>query len=132
MTNSFLILFITIKAEITLILQGVSINTHSVVTKKNILYTYLILFHHHSHIHTSFLISLQKKRIEGGRQKEEENILYTLSSSHYHPHRHLSSLSLLEKQTQIRKGSKNKKEKRKGEELKIFKVHHSQFFQLLI
>jgi len=34
MTNSFLILFITIKVEIALILQGVSINTHSVMTRK--------------------------------------------------------------------------------------------------
>jgi len=53
-------------------------------------------------------------------EKREENILYTLPSSHYHPHRHLSYLSLLEKQIQnIRKGNK-KKGKRKGvERLKI-------------
>jgi len=49
-------------------------------------------------------------------KKREENILYTLSFSHYHPHRHLSSLSLLEKQTNkknIRKGSKKKKKRKK-------------------
>jgi len=34
MTNSFLILFITIKAEIALTLQVVNINTHSVMTEK--------------------------------------------------------------------------------------------------
>jgi len=64
MTNSFLILLITIKVEIALILQGVSINTHSVMTKKRekkILYTSLILPDHHSHIHTPFFISLLKK-----------------------------------------------------------------------
>jgi len=36
MTNSFLILLITIKAEIALILQGVSINTHYVIKKRGI------------------------------------------------------------------------------------------------
>ena len=121
MTNSFLILFITIKAKIALILQGVSINTHSVMTEKKVPYTSLILSDHHSHIHTSFFISLEKNILKEV-EKKEENILYTLSFSHYHRHRHLASLSLLEKQTQnITKGSKNKKEKRKGEEiLKIF------------
>jgi len=34
MTNSFLIFFITIKTEIALILQGVSINMHSIIQKK--------------------------------------------------------------------------------------------------
>jgi len=54
-------LFITIKAEVALILQGVSINTHSMMTeKKNIFYISLILSHHHSHIHSSFILSLSK------------------------------------------------------------------------
>jgi len=72
------------------------------------------------HTHLLFYLSY-KKNILKEVEKKEENILYTLSSSHYHPRRHLLSLSLLEKQTKIRKGSKNKKEKRKGEEiLEIF------------
>jgi len=84
MTNSFLILFITIKAKIALILQGVSINTHSVMTEKKVPYTSLILSDHHSHIHTSFFISLpkQKKHIEGDnnrKKKKKKNILYTIS-----------------------------------------------------
>jgi len=48
-------------------------------------------------------------------KKREENILYTLSFSHYHPHRHLSSLSLLEKQTNkkiLEKEATKRKEKR--------------------
>jgi len=72
MTNSILILFVTIKAEIAFILQGVSINTHSVMTEEEILYTSLILSHHHSHIHTPFLISLKKnilKEVEKRRRK---------------------------------------------------------------
>jgi len=79
MINSTLILFIKIKTEIALILQGVSINTHyvKITNKQKILYTSLILSHHHSHIHTSFLSLFQKKKhIEGGRKK---NILYSSS-----------------------------------------------------
>jgi len=78
MINSILILFITIKAEIALILQGVSINTHSVkITKKQkILYTSLILSHHHSHIQTSFLSLFQKKNI---LKEVEKKILYSSS-----------------------------------------------------
>jgi len=86
------------KAEIALILQGVSINTHSVMTEKRILYISLILSHHNSHTHLLFYLSF-KKILKEVEKKREENILYTLSFSHYHPHRHLSSLSLLEKQT---------------------------------
>ena len=109
MTNSFLILFITIKAEIALILQGVSINTHSVMTeRKNSLHFSNSFPSPLPHTHL-FLISLKKKKhIEGGRKKKK-NILYTLSFSHYHPHRHLSSLSLLKKKHKnIIKGAKKK------------------------
>jgi len=108
MINSFLILFITIKVEIALILQGVSINTHFVmITKKQkILYTSLILSHHHSHIHTSFLSLFQtkKKHIEGGRKKY---ILYSSSLFLITTHTSLL-LSLLKK---IEK-EKRKKERR--------------------
>jgi len=109
-------------------LQGVSINTHSVISKqkwieKKNLYTSLILSHHHSHIHTSFFISLskQKKHIEGGR-RSKENILYTLSFSliitHTEPsHFYFSwkkNTKILEKEAKIKK-------ERKGEEIsKIF------------
>jgi len=86
--------------------------------EKKILYTSLILSHHHSHIHTSFFISLKKNILKEVEEKEE-NILYTLSSSHYHPHRHLSSLSLLEKQTQIRK-EKEAKTKKKREKVRRY------------
>ena len=109
-------------------MQGVSINTHSVISKqkwieKKNLYTSLILSHHHSHIHTSFFISLskQKKHIEGGR-RSKENILYTLSFSliitHTEPsHFYFSwkkNTKILEKEAKIKK-------ERKGEEIsKIF------------
>jgi len=90
MINSFLILFLTIKVEIALILKCVSINTHSVMTekRKKILYTSLILSHHHSHIHTSSFISLNKKHIEGGR-KSKKIIFSTLPLSFSLPPTHL-------------------------------------------
>ena len=75
MTPSFLILFITIKTEIGLILQGVSINTHSIIRKggpkKKILYTSLILSYHHSHTNLLFYLSLKKnilKEVEERRK----------------------------------------------------------------
>jgi len=68
--------------------------------KKKFLYTSLILSHNHSTNTSPFFISLSKKNILKEVKKREENILYTLSFSRYHPHRPLSFLSLLEKQTQ--------------------------------
>ena len=108
MINSFLILFITIKVEIALILQGMSINTHSVmITKKQkILYTSLILFHHHSHIHTSFLSLFQTKQKNILKEVEKQYSLLFLSLSHYHPH--TSFIISIEKN---RKGEKKKREK---------------------
>jgi len=63
-------LFITVKTGIALILQGVGINTHSVIPKKkrDSLH-FSISSRHQSHIHTSLLISL-KKNIEGGSKKK--------------------------------------------------------------
>ena len=117
MTNSFLILFITIKAEIALILQYMNINMHSVIRKKGTekkkFSTLLYFFPITTPTYTP-------QHIEGGRKKEKK-ILYTLSFSLYHPHRHLSHLSLLENQTHKYWKRKKKKEKRKGEEiLKLF------------
>ena len=64
MTNFFLILFITIKAEIALILQSVSINTHYVMTrkkKKDSLHFSNSFPSPLPHIHL-FFISLSKKK----------------------------------------------------------------------
>jgi len=79
MTNSFLILFITIKAEIVLILQSVSINTHSIKTEKK--YSLNLSNSFPSALsHTHLLFVSLKKHIEGGR-KSNENIRYTSSFS---------------------------------------------------
>ena len=129
MTKSFLILFVTIKAEIALILQCVSINTHSVMTEKKILYISLIIFYHHSYTHLLFYLFL-KKNIEGGKKKEKKTFS-TVSLSLITTHIDTSHLYLYWKNKHnIRKG---RKKNRKGEHiLKLFKVRHSQFFHLLI
>ena len=102
----FLILFITIKAEIALILQCVSINTPLSWPKKDIFYTSLILSHHHSHTHLLFYLSFKKKYIKGGRKRRKHS-LHSLFVSHYYPHKPISFLSLLKKkQKNIRKGDK--------------------------
>jgi len=115
MTNSFLILFIIIKAEIALILQGVSINRHSVKKEKNFLYTSLILSNHHSHTHLIFLSLFQqkKKHIEGGRKKKAKKTFSTLSPSLITTHIDTSHFYLYwkNKHKNIRKGSKKKKKK---------------------
>jgi len=73
MTNSFLILFITIKTEIALILQGVNINRQFVPgkgtrpKKGNSLYFYNSFSSPLPHT-PFFYLSLKKKRIEGGRK----------------------------------------------------------------
>jgi len=113
MTKSFLILFVTIKAEIALILQCVSINTHSVMTEKKILYISLIIFYHHSYTHLLFYLFL-KKNIEGGKKKEKKTFS-TVSLSLITTHIDTSHLYLYwkNKKKSIRKGSKRKrKEKR--------------------
>jgi len=72
MTNSFLILFVTIKAEIARCEYKYTLchMVRGTEIKKRILYTSLILSHHHSHIHISPLISLKKiKHIKGGKKK---------------------------------------------------------------
>ena len=73
-------------------------------SEKNIFCTSLILSHHHSHIHPSFL-SLFKKHIEGGRKKKEKK----------------------------RKGGRNIKKKRARLRMnkrnwRVWKVRHSNFF----
>jgi len=71
----------------------------------------LILSHHHSHIHTSFLISLKQKHIEGGRKK---NILYTLSLPLIITHIDTSRLYLYWKNKhKLEKEAKTKKKREK-------------------
>jgi len=78
------------------------------------LYTSLILSHHHSHIHTYFFISLSKKKtILKEVKKREEDYLYFLFLSHY-THTDASHFYLSwKKHKNIIKGHK-KKEKAEG------------------
>jgi len=112
MTNSFLILSITIKVEISLILQGVSINTHSALTKKKSIYFSNSFPSPPPHT-PPFLSLFKKKHIEGDRNKSEKKILYTsLILSHHHSHIHTSFFISISKQKKhIGGGRKNKRKK---------------------
>jgi len=103
------ILFITIKTEIARCEYKYTLCHMKMDQKKEILYTFLILSHHHSHIHNPFSISLSKKNIkehiEGGRKKKHS--LHSLFLSHYHPTQtHLIFISLEKKNKNIRKWGK--------------------------
>ena len=89
------------KAEIALILQGVSINTHSVMTEKRILYISLILSHHNSHTHLLFYLSFKKilKEVE----KKQKKTFSTLSLSLIITHIDTSHLYLYWKNKQTNK-----------------------------
>ena len=117
------ILFVTINAKIASTLQVVNINMHSVMTKKkNSLHFSNSFLSPLPHTHLLFYLSL-KKVIEGGKKKEKKTF-FTLSLSLITILIDTSHLYLYWKNKQtknIRKGSKKKKEKKKGEEiLKLF------------
>jgi len=110
--NSFLILLVTIKTGIALILKGVSINTHSVISKKKkISLQYSDSFPSPLPRTHLFLISLLKKV-----EKRKKNIFYTLSFSRYHPQRQTPFIFISLEKKILEKEAKNKK-KRKGREI---------------
>jgi len=124
MTNSFLILFIKIKAMIALILQCVYKYFVCHMKKKN-LYTSLILSHHHFHIHTSFFISLSRKNIlKEVEKKERRKQFYIFSLSLITTHINISNFYLYwkNKHKNIRKGSQKRK---KGDFENFLNVRHS-------
>jgi len=86
-----------------------------------ILYTSLILSHHHSHIHKSFL-SLLKKHIEGVRAKKKKKTFSTLSLSLITTHIDTSHLYLYwkNKHKNIRKESKKKRKEKRWGDIEIF------------
>jgi len=110
MTNSFLILFITIKTELALILQGVSINTHSAGTEKKRFSLHFSnsfpssLPHTHLFCHLSF----KKNILKEVKNKREKKILYNVSFSLITTHTDASHFISLDKQTHknIIKGAK--------------------------
>jgi len=106
-------LFITIKAEIALILQGASINTHSIITEKekDSLHFSTSLPSPLPHTHLLFYLSLKKKHTEGGRKKTFSTHSLTLITTHIDTSR--LYLYWQNKHRNIRKGSKKKKRKEK-------------------
>ena len=115
MINSFLIFFITIKVvEIALILQGVSINTHSAGKRKKIYSIYFSNSFSSPLPHTPPFLSLfQKKSILKEVEKKEKKTFSTLSLSLITTHKDTSHLYLYwkNKHKNIRKGSKKKRMK---------------------